>query len=199
MNSETKNCQNCKSPFTIEPEDFSFYERIKIPPPTFCPDCRLQRRSAFRNEKNLYRVKSAKSGQEILSLIPPEAGVTIYEEKEWWADDWDSSSYGQDYDFSKPFFVQFFELAKRTPRFNRSVTFMVNSDYSANAGYLKNCYLLFNSNHDEDCAYGNGIDNSKNCFDNSHINKCELCYDSFWLTNCYQTYFSIQLWRIFSD
>lgn len=29
MNSETKNCQNCKSDFIIEPDDFSFYEKIK--------------------------------------------------------------------------------------------------------------------------------------------------------------------------
>jgi len=44
MKSETKNCQNCKKDFTIEPEDFNFYEKIKVPPPTFCPECRLQRR-----------------------------------------------------------------------------------------------------------------------------------------------------------
>jgi len=29
---ETKNCQNCKNDFTIEPDDFSFYEKIKVPP-----------------------------------------------------------------------------------------------------------------------------------------------------------------------
>ena len=32
---ETKNCQNCKQDFTIDPDDFGFYEKIKIPPPTF--------------------------------------------------------------------------------------------------------------------------------------------------------------------
>ena len=29
--------QNCKKEFTIEPEDFNFYEKIKVPAPTFCP------------------------------------------------------------------------------------------------------------------------------------------------------------------
>lgn len=192
MNSETKQCQNCKQDFTIEAEDFEFYKKIEVPPPTFCPGCRFQRRLAYRNERNLYRNKSAKSGQEILALYAPESGVTVYEEKEWWADDWDSLNYGRDYNFSKTFFEQFFDLAKVAPRFNRSVTSMVNSDYSANAGYLKNCYLLFNSNHSEDCAYGNGADNSKDCFDISHVNKCERCYNCFWLTNCYQCFFSIQ-------
>lgn len=33
--SETKICQNCKKDFTIDPEDFKFYEKIKVPSPTF--------------------------------------------------------------------------------------------------------------------------------------------------------------------
>ena len=37
MNSETKNCQNCHTNFVIVPDDFSFYEKIKVPTPTFCP------------------------------------------------------------------------------------------------------------------------------------------------------------------
>src|SRR3989338_7876517 len=51
MKSETKNCQNCKKDFTIEPDDFGFYEKIKVPPPTFCPECRLIRRLVWRNER----------------------------------------------------------------------------------------------------------------------------------------------------
>jgi len=34
-NSQTKICQNCKKEFIIEPEDFEFYEKIKVPTPTF--------------------------------------------------------------------------------------------------------------------------------------------------------------------
>ena len=41
MKSETRNCQNCKKDFIIEPDDFSFYEKIKVPAPTFCPECRM--------------------------------------------------------------------------------------------------------------------------------------------------------------
>jgi RNA polymerase subunit RPABC4/transcription elongation factor Spt4 len=37
---ETKNCQNCKKDFNIEPDDFSFYEKMKVPVPTWCPECR---------------------------------------------------------------------------------------------------------------------------------------------------------------
>ena len=55
MQSETKQCQNCKNDFTIEPDDFGFYEKMQVPAPTFCPDCRAQRRFAFRNERNFYK------------------------------------------------------------------------------------------------------------------------------------------------
>jgi len=37
--SENRICQNCKSDFIIELEDFSFYEKMKVPAPTFCPYC----------------------------------------------------------------------------------------------------------------------------------------------------------------
>lgn len=192
MDQESRICQNCKNPFVIEPEDFLFYEKIKVPPPTWCPECRMLRRMLFRNERKLFRIKSAKSGKEILSLYPEEAGVAVYDEDEWWSDKWDPMQYGRDYDFSRPFFEQFFELTKIVPRYSRDVLNMVSSDYSANASNLKNCYLLFNSNFSEDSAYGNAVDKSHFCFDNSHISGCERCYNSFWLTNCYQTNFSSQ-------
>jgi hypothetical protein len=80
MNAETKNCQSCKQPFIIEPEDFNFYVKIDVPPPTFCPDCRLQRRMAFRNERTLYKRKCDAPGhdEEMLSLFSsdnPPAGL----------------------------------------------------------------------------------------------------------------------------
>ncbi|MBI4253199.1 hypothetical protein HY623_03435 [Candidatus Uhrbacteria bacterium] len=39
MNSEQRICQNCKQSFIIESEDFMFYEKMKVPPPTWCPEC----------------------------------------------------------------------------------------------------------------------------------------------------------------
>ncbi|MBI5220508.1 MAG: hypothetical protein HY978_01565 [Candidatus Liptonbacteria bacterium] len=40
--SEAKICQNCKTDFTIDPEDFDFYRKIDVPPPTWCPECRVR-------------------------------------------------------------------------------------------------------------------------------------------------------------
>src|SRR3989344_6230508 len=190
--SEIKNCQNCKKDFTIEPEDFVFYEKIKVPPPTFCWLCRFQRRCAYRNERSLKKTKSAKSGKDIFTLYPPTAGLTLYSQEEWYGDDWDQMATGRDVDYTRPFFNQLFELFKVAPIFCRNVVQVTNSEYCANASYLKNCYLLFQVSNTEDSAYGNAVDYSKNCFDNSHLMKCERCYMGFWLTNCYQCHYCTQ-------
>jgi hypothetical protein len=190
MNSETKTCQNCKQSFVIEPEDFQFYEKIKVPPPTFCWKCRFQRRLAYRNERKPFWNVSAKSGKRILSLYPLESGVVVYDDDEWKSDDWDALSWGVDYDFSKPFFEQIHELAMRVPRPARSTEANINSDYAVNSGWCKNCYLISNTTEAEDCAYGNAIDYCKSCFDNSHITKCERSYGSFWIRDSYKANFS---------
>ena len=55
MNSETKNCQNCKQDFIIEPDDFAFYGKMGVPTPIICPECRQQQRMLFRNFKTQIR------------------------------------------------------------------------------------------------------------------------------------------------
>ena len=184
-------CQNCKAGFTIEPEDFNFYEKIKVPLPTFCPLCRAQRRLAFRNERKLFKVKDALTGKEIFSTYPAESGRKIITRETWLGDSWDAMDYGQEYDFSRSFFDQQQELEKKVFMYNFNVIRMVNSPYAFNATALKNSYLVVNSSYSEDCMYGNAIDRCKDCVDNSHINESERCYECFWLRKCYQCYFTI--------
>ena len=181
---ETKNCQNCKQDFIIEKDDFSFYQKMKVPPPTFCYLCRAQRRFAFRNERVLYRTKSDFTGEEIFTMFSPDSGIKIYEREIWLSDKWDPIDYGVDYDFSKPFFTQLFELVKKVPFKNMNIVNGVNSPYTFNVTDPKNCYLVFNASYIEDCMYGHGIGNSKWCLDVSHTSKCENCYQGFWITSC---------------
>ena len=116
MQAETRKCQNCKADFTIEPNDFGFYEKIRVPPPTFCPDCRRQRRWAWRNNVSLYNRKCDLCGKSVISIYSPDSGLVIYCNKCWWSDKWDPKSYAMDYDFSRPFFTQFRELLQKVPQ-----------------------------------------------------------------------------------
>jgi uncharacterized protein YbaR (Trm112 family) len=191
---QTKTCQNCKNQFTVEPDDFNFYGKIKVPPPTFCPLCRAQRRLSFRNERKLFRVEDAFTEKEIFSLYPPEAGRKVITADEWYGDSWDAMEYARDYDFSRPFLEQLFELDRDVPVLNLNVSMMVRSEYCANASELKDCYLLFASQISENCSYGTVVDRSRDCFDNSHTQDSERCYECFWIRNCYQCYFTIMSW-----
>jgi len=201
MNNETRQCQNCRQAFTITSEDADFYEKVSVPPPTFCWLCRAQRRMAFRNERILYKRKSDFSGKDIFSMYAPadatalagkpasaavlasKAGYKVYERDVWVSDQWDPLSYGREYDFSRPFFEQFNELLHEVPLKNLNVVNGVRSDYSNNFTDPKNCYLCFNGNLSEDCMYSHGITQCRDCVDVSHLAKSESCYDCFWVTS----------------
>lgn len=193
MKQQTKTCQNCKQQFTIEPEDFNFYEKIKVPPPTFCPKCRLIRRLSWRNERSLYRRTCGLCAKPILSVYSQESGMNVYCNPCWWSDKWDSLSYGVDLDPSRSFFEQFGELLRRVPVMPLFGLYpsLTNSDYTNMVSYLKNCYFITHSDFNENCAYGGFITNSKECFDNFLIDKCELCYKSVNCRRCYRTFFSL--------
>src|ERR1041384_7244722 len=114
--SQVKTCQNCKTDFTIEPEDFDFYKKMAVPPPTWCPACRFHRRASFRNERKIFKEVSPLSGRNFISLYPPEAGYVVYPDDEWRSDAWDPKSYGRDIDFSRPFLDQIRELEHVVPK-----------------------------------------------------------------------------------
>src|SRR3989344_6038802 len=177
MNSETKICQNCNKDFTIEPNDFNFYKKMKVPPPTFCPLCRQQRRTIFRNFKTLYKRPSNKSGKIIVSMYGPDAPFPVWDISEWWADDWEASTYAMDLDLSMPFLKQVHELSKKVPHFAIMNTKSTNCEYSNMALQSNNCYLVFGCVKDENCGYGHVVWYSTDCIDNLYINKCELCYE----------------------
>ncbi len=153
MNSETKNCQNCKKSFVIDADDGAFYDRINVPLPTFCWLCRAQRRMAWRNESSLFKRKSDFSGKDIFSAFAPETPVKVYEKDVWLSDKWEALDYGIDFDFTKTFFDQFRDLLHTVPLKNLNIVNGVNSDYGNNITDPKNSYLVFNGKGAENCMY----------------------------------------------
>ena len=182
MKSETKNCQNCKKNFTIESEDFNFYEKIKVPPPTWCPECRQQRRYAWRNERILYRRDCDQCGKNTVTIYSPNKKLRVFCLKCWWGDSWDPSSYGRDFDFSRPFFEQYFELQKEVPRMALLSKNSINSDYTNHSADNKNTFLSFCCFNTEDVFYSTWVMKSRNCMDCSYIyeggEKLYECIDS---------------------
>jgi hypothetical protein len=176
---EIRVCQNCKKDFVIEIEDFNFYEKIKVPPPTFCPECRLIRRLSWRNERSLYKRKCDMCERTMVSQYNPDKKKNVYCDKCWWSDNWDAIDYGREVDFSKTFLEQFFELFYSTPVPNLFAfgTTMINSEYCNMANDMKNCYLLHDGTFDENVSYGSGGFYCKDSQDITMARKCELCYE----------------------
>lgn len=191
MQNEQKTCQNCKNGFTIEPEDFLFYEKIKVPAPTWCPECRMIRRFLWRNPHNLFRRRDALSGREIFSGFPPHAPVIVYDLEYWNSDAWEPMDYGREYNFSRPFFEQWKELLADVPLPSKSAQRAVHSDYCDHAEDLKNAYLCFEGSNIENSAYIRLSTSIKDSFDIYDSWNDELCYDSLMIDNCNRTFFSM--------
>ncbi|MEK7134367.1 MAG: hypothetical protein AAB819_01415 [Patescibacteria group bacterium] len=186
MNKETKNCQNCKTDFTIEPEDFSFYEKIKVPPPTWCPTCRLVRRLAHRNERSLYKNTCGLCGASVITVYAKERGFIVYCNPCFFSDKWDAGEYGREYDFSRPFFEQFIELQKTIPQ---SALLQINCVDSPWVNYetdSKNCYLNVGGSLNKDCAYNQYGLKIIDSFDNFFMYVGDFCYDNTLCENGYQ-------------
>lgn len=175
---------------------------MEVPEPTLCPDCRMQRRMAVRNERNLYKRICDLTGKSIISCYSPEKPFTVYHHKEWMSDKWDPLSYGRDFDFSRSFFEQYAELQKDMPRISLHVNdTMENCDYCNYGGTSKDCYLTFCPVQSEKCLYSwtpgmclEDIDGYAN-ISCQHVYECstveysyELFYSSF-CQNCSNSYF----------
>lgn len=190
MEQEKKLCQNCKHEFTIEPDDFEFYEKIKVPAPTFCPDCRMQRRFAWRNERFLYHRPDYKTGKMLFSAFPPDAPIKTIAQEDWSSDDWDPMTYGREYDFARPFFEQLRELMLDVPFPARWVVNAHNADYVMNSNDIKDCYLVMSSSFVQNSSYCVWVANVKDSLDLYNVAKSSLCYDSTFLRECSQVFFS---------
>ncbi len=192
MSGEQRSCQSCKATFSVYPEDVAFYERIAVPPPTFCEDCRLQRRMAWRNERMLYRRKCMAPGhsEDLISNFAPEKPYIIYDQDYWWSDAWDPMSYGAEYDFSRPFFEQWFALKRRVPHQNVSNSRAENSEYCNVNDKSKDCYLISAAFENERVMYGNRIARDKDTLDCYIVSRSEGCYEDMMCKDSFKLFFS---------
>jgi len=189
---ETRICQNCKQRFAIESGDSAFYEKMQVPPPTFCPDCRLQRRMAFRNERTLYKRKCEAPGhsEEVISVFSADNPQRVYDQEAWWSDSWDPMAYGREPDFVKPLIPQIMDLWKEVPDIALMNNNCVNSEYCSITEENKNCYLVIGGDFNENSSYSSFIFHCKETLDCHWVSKSEFCYESLDCISCSRLFFS---------
>ncbi len=183
-------CSSCKIAFEVTDADIIFYKKMGVPLPMLCPEDRARRRLSFRNERKLYQRKCDFSGKEIISVYSSDKPFKVYAQDVWWSDKWDPLSYGRDFDFSRGFFEQWYELFLEIPKVALISRNSENCDYTNICASNKNCYLLVESSNNEDCHYGYWMQESRDSIDCAFCSGCELCYEVLDSQNCYDLRYS---------
>jgi len=193
MPAESKTCKSCNAEFKITPEDFAFYEKLKVPTPTWCPQCRMQRRMTWRNEHALYHRQCGLCKKDIITMYDPKSPYTVYCRDCWYGDTWDPLQYGKDYDWNKDFFSQFYELHKTVPLLlvDQKGT-CVNSDFGNYNANAKDCYYCFAVAESENVFYGSSLYGDENCLEVTFSDEEKLCYENMFTAGNYQSSFLLR-------
>jgi len=183
MQTEIKQCKKCQKNFEIDQDDFSFYKKMKVPPPGICPDCRFKIRALWRNEITLYSgQKCDMCDKNIITMYNQKSPYKKYCYDCFYSEKWDPKEYAMDYDKSRPFFEQLFELFKKVPKINLGISSgdgpNINSEYVNMASSCKNCYFLFNGGVSEEVMYVRGVRHSFDTCDCYFAENLERCYES---------------------
>ena len=195
MTDRVNNCARCGAAWQISATDLQFYQRmspliagqrIELPPPTLCYECRQQRKLSYRNERNLYSRRCDLTGEAMLSVHAADSGLTVYSHKSWYSDQWEGLEFGRDFDFSRPFFEQFHELRTSVPHCSLDVkTGNENCDFIHLGSRNKNCYFVFAASANEDSLYSTFLQRNKDIVDCYFIFESERCYQCIDCYNCY--------------
>ena len=184
-----KICKVSGKEFEISEEDLKFYERIGVPPPTLCPDERCRRRWAWRG-KDFFMRKCDKCDKKVMAWFSPRLDIITYCNECYRSDDFDATEYGCDYDFEKPFFEQFNELLRSTPRHISNAVQNENSEYIISAHKNRSCYFVDEIDESRDCYFGYNIQFCKNIVESIFVRDSEIGYDLAKAENCYSVFYS---------
>ncbi len=180
-------CTSCNIQFQLTAQEIDFYRRIEVPQPQRCPDCRQKLRLAWRNERYLYRRRSALSGKPTIAFYHEDSPYTVYSQEEWWSDRWDGKAYGTEYQPHRPFFEQLGELIAKIPQMAILISHGENSDYCPYSVYYKNSYMCISGYEGENCYYGYQVIRSRDCADCSVLYESELCYECTYSLKLYNS------------
>lgn len=189
-----KTCRQCQISFDATDDDLAFLERLTpvvlghrfpLPPPTFCPECRQQRRLAFRNDQHYYRHTCVLCKKPLISIYSPDKKIPVLCDACFWSDRFDPLVYGRPIDLHQPFLGQFQEMRTSVPRLAIYHTQSENSEYTVHSSRNRNCYMSSSLVDDEEVHYSDFTFESRDCMDLFSCGRMELCYECLFCEACY--------------
>ena len=160
-----------------------------LPLPDVHPVAGIRQLALYGNLLNLYRSTSNLSGRPQLSRYNPVSGHKICTTDEFFSDEVDNAEFGRSYDFTRPFFEQWNELMRDCYLQPLTILQSENSDFVNGGHYVKNCYLMFASTHDQDCMYGLSNYHCSDTVDCLFVTRCQFCYACNDSDGCYECRF----------
>lgn len=206
---ETRNCQNCKNLFVIEPDDFTFYEKMGVPPPTLCPKCRRIRRLMWINDYILYNRECYLCNKKFISMYAKNNANEVLCPKCFFGDVFNPEEYSRNYDPKISLLDQLNELFKSIPKLG-----VINDDgigsigclYNNDIAFSKNCFMCSIAWRMENSFYSLYINGAKDICDCHGMNDpCEFTYESvmvdsvnrskymYWSSSCTDCFFGYDL------
>lgn len=179
-------CKECTKPFVITNDDRAFIEKISptiagtkqgIPPPAQCPDCRQQRRVAFRNDNNYYKNTCYLCKKSIVSIYSPDKPIPVLCMDCYWSDGWDPTEYGTEFDDRRPFFEQYGEMRSKVPRLASFNTQSENYEFTVHSSKNRNCYMACSTVDSEDVYFSDWAIRCRDSMDLLMCTGMELCYN----------------------
>ncbi len=191
--------------FSIAPGEKDLLARFDLPLPRTSPFERWLRMLSGSMPFNFSRIPCPVTGKQILTRWTERGAIRGADPDWFWSDECDNTIAGRDYDFSRPFFEQYMELARScfAPSINRINC--ENSPYCNACVGLKDCHLCFGSEGLVDCLFCVLCSQSTDllmctgcreselsyaCIDCSSIYDCRHCQDchgcsnNFWCIDC---------------
>jgi hypothetical protein len=132
-----------------------------------------------------YKRACDKCKKEVISMYSPNKPYPVWCYECWFADDWNATEYGKEYNPLRPFLEQVHDLYNAVPKVALIYVRSVNSEYVNISADNKNCYMLVESSNNEGCTHSYWIQQCKDSVDLSYSHQTELSYE---IDDCYNSY-----------
>jgi len=132
---------------------------------------------AFRNDQNYYKNTCHLCKKGIISIYSPDTPIKVLCSNCYWGDKWNPLDYGQEFDFSRPFFEQYAEMRAEVPRLAIFNTQSDNSEFTVHSSRNKNCFMCSSTVDSEDVYYSDWAFNCMDSMDLLFCSNMEMCYE----------------------
>ncbi|MBI4600130.1 hypothetical protein HY732_04410 [Candidatus Uhrbacteria bacterium] len=183
-------CPISELSFEITDTERELYGMFDLPVSDMHPFLRFVMRFAHGNNWSLYWTTEMRTGKKILTCYDPKEFPKIVEHGYWMSNEFDAREYGRAFDFSRPFFEQYFEMVAEIPRPNVTILNCENVEYANHVFWSKNCYLCFICFHCENVLYSF---RARKCRESMYLFNCresELCFQCANCINCFDVHYA---------